>query len=571
MKKNLKIFCTILITLFLLNFTHTFAQVISGLTYDNITQSSVTIKWNTDQASDSKIKWMPADSNYQPLVFTDSVYSSQMLAVHSITLNNLQPAVIYRYVAMSQNGPVMAVDSGYFVTASNSSGIMRVYFNHSIDTSVMATDSAAGNFDFASVFVNRIDSAMHSIDITLWEFNDITEISTALVKAKNRGVKIRFIYTDDVGTSPLIDTLLLHGITVFKRNYDTAHSMHNKFWIFDNRYNSNANNKFLLTGSTNVTHAQLHSDKNNIITVQDEALCNVYQREFEEMWGSHTDIHNPVRAKFGREKADNTPHILNISGVRTEVYFAPSDSTEKNITRIMMDYTTQSVYFCMLKFYLRNIEDTMHNLFNHGMVIKGVFDSSCIKSHISVYPRMKGEPVAGTWSPHADVFFDPISGLIHHKYFIIDAGSASGNKITGTGSFNFEPDASFRNDENIMIIFNDRINNLYYQEFAARFKESGGLIENSVEEKAISESAIYNYPNPFKNSTSIKFYLAESGDVKISVFDILGCKINTAEYKNMTSGIHEYLFDGSGLPGGVYFYNITGKDFSETKKMVLSK
>jgi len=65
---------------------------------------------------------------------------------------------------------------------------------------------------------------------------------------------------------------------------------------------------------------------------------------------------------------------------------------------------------------------------------------------------MKGASVQNAWNPPADVFIDTIDKLLHHKYFITDANSSSGNKITVTGSFNWEPDASLWNDENTLVI-----------------------------------------------------------------------------------------------------------------------
>jgi len=272
-------------------------SVISNLTYDNITQTSITLYWLTDVPADSKIKWMAPDSNYQPLIFTDSIYYSAQVINHVIPISNLQPVRIYKYIVISQNARGAAVDSGYFVTQSASTGTVEVYFNHTVDTTVRTGENAKGNCNFANLFVNQIDSARFSIDVTLWGFEYYTSISNALINAKNRGVKIRFIYNHTANT-PLINDLIANGIPVLKRNYDTTYSMHNKFLIFDYRYNDNPNNKYLWTGSTNVSHTQFHSDKNNIIVVQDESLCAIYTREFEEMWGSHTDLPDTSKARF---------------------------------------------------------------------------------------------------------------------------------------------------------------------------------------------------------------------------------------------------------------------------------
>jgi len=96
---------------------------------------------------------------------------------------------------------------------------------------------------------------------------------------------------------------------------------------------------------------------------------------------------------------------------------------------------------------------------------------------------------------------------------------------------------------------------------------STGVVQN----KNTTLFQIRNSPNPFNTFTCIEFHLAESCDVKISVYDIMGCKINTVDYKKMVPGVHEYLFDGSVLYSGVYFYNFIAGDYSETKRMLLVK
>ncbi|MCX6165933.1 MAG: phospholipase D-like domain-containing protein, partial [Ignavibacteriae bacterium] len=151
------------------------------------------------------------------------------------------------------------------------------------------------------------------------------------------------------------------------------YSMHNKFWIFDYRYNIDANNKFLFTGSTNVSHPQFHSDRNNIIVIQDESLCAVYNREFEEMWGSHNEINNPTNAKFGTEKLDNTPHIFNVNGKKIECYFSPSDDVSGKIENVIGTQTNYSVNFCFFSFTKFSIENKMHSVYNYPTrMVRGV-------------------------------------------------------------------------------------------------------------------------------------------------------------------------------------------------------
>lgn len=80
-----------------------------------------------------------------------------------------------------------------------------------------------------------------------------------------------------------------------------------------------------------------------------------------------------------------------------------------------------------------------------------------------------------------------------------------------------------------------------------------------------------NYPNPFNPYTEIEFNINKSGNVRLTVYDILGKEIAVLvnEYKN--SGTHRTRFNAANLPSGTYFYKMTTGGFTETKKMLLVK
>ncbi|MCX7878207.1 MAG: T9SS type A sorting domain-containing protein [Ignavibacteria bacterium] len=80
-----------------------------------------------------------------------------------------------------------------------------------------------------------------------------------------------------------------------------------------------------------------------------------------------------------------------------------------------------------------------------------------------------------------------------------------------------------------------------------------------------------NYPNPFNPSTKIRFSLPNSGNAKLIVYDLSGKEVATLVNQHLDAGIYETDFDGSGLASGIYFYKLIAKDFSSTRKMILSK
>jgi len=80
-----------------------------------------------------------------------------------------------------------------------------------------------------------------------------------------------------------------------------------------------------------------------------------------------------------------------------------------------------------------------------------------------------------------------------------------------------------------------------------------------------------NYPNPFNPKTNIEFSLPVRGNVKISIFDLLGKEVSVLVNDFMKAGTYKTDFDASALSSGTYFYRIETEGFTDTKKMILIK
>lgn len=80
-----------------------------------------------------------------------------------------------------------------------------------------------------------------------------------------------------------------------------------------------------------------------------------------------------------------------------------------------------------------------------------------------------------------------------------------------------------------------------------------------------------NYPNPFNPSTQISFGLPKASSVKITVYDMLGKEVATLVNEYKAAGNYTVDFDASSLSSGAYIYKLSADDFTETKKMILSK
>ncbi|MDO9001455.1 MAG: T9SS type A sorting domain-containing protein [Bacteroidota bacterium] len=91
-------------------------------------------------------------------------------------------------------------------------------------------------------------------------------------------------------------------------------------------------------------------------------------------------------------------------------------------------------------------------------------------------------------------------------------------------------------------------------------------IKEEVSAKSLN---VINVPNPFSEKTTIKFNVKDEAIAKICVYNLLGDKI--FEDKITTKyGDNNYELDGSNWSSGMYLYTIQYKNYSETKRMVLT-
>jgi hypothetical protein len=71
--------------------------------------------------------------------------------------------------------------------------------------------------------------------------------------------------------------------------------------------------------------------------------------------------------------------------------------------------------------------------------------------------------------------------------------------------------------------------------------------------------------------TTISYSVPASGTVSLKVFDLLGEEVSTVVDKVQDAGFYTVQFDGSQLSSGVYFYKLSSKDQTLTKKLILMK
>jgi subtilisin family serine protease len=85
-----------------------------------------------------------------------------------------------------------------------------------------------------------------------------------------------------------------------------------------------------------------------------------------------------------------------------------------------------------------------------------------------------------------------------------------------------------------------------------------------------------NYPNPFNPSTTIRYALPQTVDVRVQIFDIRGRIVNTLFEGSQSAGFYQYEWKaddskGNPLSTGVYLVRIEAGAFSKVIKMVYLK
>lgn len=80
-----------------------------------------------------------------------------------------------------------------------------------------------------------------------------------------------------------------------------------------------------------------------------------------------------------------------------------------------------------------------------------------------------------------------------------------------------------------------------------------------------------SYPNPFNPETTIRFDLPQESAVRLTIYDPLGREVEVLVSDRLSRGRHEFTWNASGMPTGLYFYQLTAGKFSQTMKMVLLK
>jgi flagellar hook assembly protein FlgD len=80
-------------------------------------------------------------------------------------------------------------------------------------------------------------------------------------------------------------------------------------------------------------------------------------------------------------------------------------------------------------------------------------------------------------------------------------------------------------------------------------------------------------PNPFVRDASIEFTLAETADVRLSIYDVAGRLVRNVTRETLPRGEHRISWDGRNehgdrVAGGVYFVRLSAGNVEESLTLV---
>lgn len=202
-------------------------------------------------------------------------------------------------------------------------------------------------------------------------------------------------------------------------------------------------------------------------------------------------------------------------------------------------------------------------------------DTSCkvnfvLTEDFIVYPQTGNGSCPGSSNyVHEWVVRNMVNGSLGE---VLNSGSwTQGNTITRSWTTTL-PSNWVDNNMKVNVFVYAAIGNLSTQSWVQQTKKEAMLtgIENQ-NQVPVEYSLSQNYPNPFNPVTNIKFSILKDGFVSFKVYDAVGNQVALFVDGFMKAGTYNAEFEGSEFATGVYFYRLIAGDFTQTKKMILSK
>ena len=510
---------------------------------NSLTTTSTNISWTSNKTGTGWLKY-----GTDPNTLSNTTATVTGTSSYSVDMTGLSPATFYYVQAVCTDGKdTVSSKLGIYSTVSTSSGAFRIFFNHDVDPTFAINNYQPEGTNSAVIeaeVIKLIDAAKSTIDVSMYNCSRKTVI-TALNNAFARGVRVRYIADIDTDNSSLSPNPSFK----FSKVNDLG-LMHNKYFAIDA---NSASDSWLVSGSMNFTDGNMVDDFNNTVFVQDQALVKAYELETDEMWGGKTATPNPFSAKSGSDKTDNTPHKFIVGGTEVYSYFSPSDGVTGAISDVIGKAETD-LSFALLTFTQDPLGTALKDAKVKKVNVRGMIEN--INDQGSEFQYLLTNSV--------DVKEHKPKGLLHHKYILKDVDSPIKN-IVLTGSHNWSASAETRNDENTLVIVgNQKIANLFKQEFEQRWKE----VTTGFVNLALLKGVTMAVNNPANHEMNLNITAEKSQNVKIQLFSLDG-KLVESKQLNLTEGNNKETLNVSGFSNGEYVLFVSNQNGYLVEKVIV--
>ncbi|MCR5260568.1 MAG: FAM83 family protein [Candidatus Gastranaerophilales bacterium] len=288
---------------------------------------------------------------------------------------------------------------------------------------------------------SEIDNSRQTIDMAVYDLNNMPEIVTALQRAAKRGVEIRVATDNDneknnTQTLQNIKTFAKDITTDKKPEKDANRLMHNKFFIFDG--------KKVWSGSANITNTGLSGfNANNAILITSPEIAKIYTEEFE----------NFINGKFHSAKKSSEKQSVVIGKTELKVFFSPQDKVISQ--QVLPAIRNAKRYIYMPNFIIthQKLAQEIVNAKKRGVEVKVIIDATSARNKYSQHTLFRQNNIP--------VKTENFAGKMHMKTIIID------DETVFLGSMNFTKSGEVYNDENCIKIKNTEIAKNLKTEFLA--------------------------------------------------------------------------------------------------------
>ncbi|MFH0867856.1 MAG: phospholipase D-like domain-containing protein [Candidatus Woesearchaeota archaeon] len=286
--------------------------------------------------------------------------------------------------------------------------------------------------DCDKIIETVVDNAEISVHCAFFDLDLKDLIKKIAAKSYNADVKV---IVDDGNYDGQIKG---EGIRVAK----SKQYMHNKFCIIDKN--------MVLTGSMNPTDNGANLNNNNMVFIESKYIAENYENEFNELW-------NGIYASGDNVKYDKIDTDIG----QIENYFCPEDCTLESwgINKIinLVNNAEKSVKVAIFSFTHEELADELVKADIRGVDVKVLVERKQRNVQNSQYSRLKDFGV--------NIKVDGNKYNMHHKFIVID------DSIVITGSPNFSFSGFNRNDENMLIMYNEDVALRFVNEFDRLFSE----------------------------------------------------------------------------------------------------